>query len=42
LQDISVDAITISVLASDDVGIGNVVQVVGYKIGGVIGGKGSY
>ena len=39
VQDISVDALAVAVLASDDVGLGNVAQVVGYKLGGVVGGK---
>lgn len=39
ILDIAVDAIAVEILSSDDVGFGNVCQVVGYKVGGVIGGK---
>lgn len=38
IQDIAVDAVAISNLTSDDLGIGNVAQVVGYKFGSIIGG----
>lgn len=38
VQDISVDAVAVAALAAEDVGLGNVAQVVGYKLGGVVGG----
>lgn len=38
VQDIAVDAVAISTLTSEDLGIGNVAQVVGYKFGAMIGG----
>lgn len=39
VQDISVDALAVAVLAVEDVGLGNVAQVVGYKFGGVAAGR---
>lgn len=38
VQDISVDALAISLLSSADIGLGNTAQVVGYKVGGLLGG----
>ncbi|CAH8565073.1 unnamed protein product [Heterobilharzia americana] len=37
-QDITVDSLTISILRLDQLSIGNTIQVVGYKIGAIIGG----
>lgn len=39
VQDISVDALAVAVLSVEDVGLGNVAQVVGFKFGGVAAGK---
>ncbi|KAF6038577.1 MFSD3 [Bugula neritina] len=38
VQDISVDALAVSILSTEDVGLGNVAQVTGYKVGGVLAG----
>ena len=37
-QDIVVDGVAISILASDELGAGNTAQVVGYKLGAIFGG----
>ena len=39
VQDISVDALAIGILSVEDVGLGNVAQVVGYKFGGLTAGE---
>ncbi|XP_022100516.1 major facilitator superfamily domain-containing protein 3-like isoform X2 [Acanthaster planci] len=38
IQDIAVDAIAIHILTESELGAGNTVQVVGYKVGSIIGG----
>lgn len=38
IQDVAVDAIAIRLLTSDELGQGNTVQVVGYKLGSIFGG----
>ncbi|EDO45315.1 predicted protein, partial [Nematostella vectensis] len=38
LQDIAVDAMAIKVLKSSELGLGNIAQVVGYKLGALAGG----
>ncbi|CAH8852719.1 unnamed protein product [Trichobilharzia szidati] len=37
-QDITVDSLTISILRLDQLSLGNTIQVVGYKVGAIIGG----
>uniref|UniRef100_A0A5K4F2H2 Major facilitator superfamily domain-containing protein 3 n=1 Tax=Schistosoma mansoni TaxID=6183 RepID=A0A5K4F2H2_SCHMA len=37
-QDITVDSLTLSTLASNQISLGNTIQVVGYKCGAIIGG----
>ncbi|XP_039606648.1 major facilitator superfamily domain-containing protein 3 isoform X1 [Polypterus senegalus] len=40
VQDIAVDGVAVQILQSDEVGYGNTVQVVGYKLGSVFAGGG--
>ena len=37
-QDIAVDGIAVAILSADELGQGNVAQVVGYKVGSIVGG----
>lgn len=37
-QDIAVDSIIVDLLSKDDIGVGNIAQVVGYKSGSLVGG----
>ncbi|XP_035676300.1 major facilitator superfamily domain-containing protein 3-like [Branchiostoma floridae] len=39
-QDIAVDGIAVAILSADELGKGNTAQVVGYKLGSIVGGGG--
>ncbi|MEE6520583.1 hypothetical protein FKM82_018483, partial [Ascaphus truei] len=41
LQDVALDAVSVAILTREQVGLGNTVQVVGYKLGSVLAGGGS-